>query len=99
MLLSSSAVLFPDAESSPVALAHLTVERALEAAGLERTFVRPGYFATNTLQWSSIRTGRGLLTKLPAAIVDRMMQAGGDIPGVPGDQAADAVPEVEAAPR
>lgn len=67
VLLSSSSVLFPDAESNPIALRHLTVERALREAGLGWTFVRPGYFATNMLRWRSIRTGRVLRTAFPEA--------------------------------
>jgi uncharacterized protein YbjT (DUF2867 family) len=65
VLLSSSSVLFPDAESNPIALQHITVERVLEGAGLGWTFVRPGYFATNTLRWPSIRTERVLRTAFP----------------------------------
>jgi uncharacterized protein YbjT (DUF2867 family) len=65
VLLSSSSVLWPDAEANPIARRHLAVERALDAAGLDRTFVRPGYFATNTLRWQSIRTDRLLRTAFP----------------------------------
>jgi uncharacterized protein YbjT (DUF2867 family) len=65
VLLSSSSVLFPEAAANPIAKLHLTVERALDDAGLDRTFVRPGYFATNTLRWQSIRTGRVLRTAFP----------------------------------
>lgn len=65
VLLSSSSVLFPDAESNPIGRRHLAVERALDDAGLERTFVRPGYFATNTLRWESIRTERVVRTAFP----------------------------------
>jgi uncharacterized protein YbjT (DUF2867 family) len=42
VLLSSSTVLYPDAAASPIALRHLAAERALDEAGLDRTFVRPG---------------------------------------------------------
>jgi uncharacterized protein YbjT (DUF2867 family) len=168
VLLSSSSVLSPDAESNPIALHHLAVERALEGAGLSWTFVRPGYFATNTLRWQSIRAERvlrtafpegtaspvherdiaevavrallddthrrmaypvlgagpvtareqvaaiaaalgepvrldevdedtyrsELRTQLPEVIVDRVMQARGQLPGLPGELATDAVPEV-----
>jgi uncharacterized protein YbjT (DUF2867 family) len=65
VLLSSSSVVFPDAESNPIARQHIAVERALEEAGLDWTFVRPGYFATNTLRWQSIRTERVLRTAFP----------------------------------
>ena len=40
VLLSSSTVLYPDAAASPIALRHLAAERALDEAGLDRTFVR-----------------------------------------------------------
>jgi uncharacterized protein YbjT (DUF2867 family) len=65
VLLSSASVLFPEVESNPIALRHLAVERALEEAGLGRTFVRPGFFATNALRWESIRTQRVLRTAFP----------------------------------
>ena len=65
VLLSSNSVLFPDAESNPIALRHSAAEQALEEAGLDWTFVRPGYFATNTLRWQSIRTERVLRTAFP----------------------------------
>jgi uncharacterized protein YbjT (DUF2867 family) len=67
VLLSSSSVLFPDAQDNPIAVRHLAVERALDDAGLGRTFVRPGYFATNSLRWQSIRTERVLRTAFPDA--------------------------------
>jgi uncharacterized protein YbjT (DUF2867 family) len=67
VLLSSSSVLLPDAASDPIAQRHVVVERALDETGLDRTFVRPGYFATNTLRWRSIRTGRVLCTAFPDA--------------------------------
>ncbi len=69
VLLSSSSVLVPSAPSNPIAMAHLTVERALVDAGLGWTFVRPGFFATNTLRWQSIRTERVLRTAFPEASV------------------------------
>jgi uncharacterized protein YbjT (DUF2867 family) len=67
VLLSSSSVLLPDAAANPIAQRHLAVERALDETGLARTFVRPGYFATNTLRWRSIRTERVLRTAFPDA--------------------------------
>ena len=51
VLLSSHSVLFPHPEKNPIALMHLKVEQALETSGLDWTFVRPGYLATNTLHW------------------------------------------------
>src|SRR5580693_6316703 len=69
VLLSSSTVLYPDAAASPIALRHLAAERALDEAGLDRTFVRPGYYATNALRWwQSIRTGRVLRAAFPEAV-------------------------------
>ena len=69
VLLSSSTVLSPDAEASPIAARHIAAERALDEAGLDRTFVRPGYYATNALRWwQSIRTGRVLRTAFPEAV-------------------------------
>ncbi|MDV9191875.1 NAD(P)H-binding protein [Streptomyces sp. SR27] len=64
VLLSSSSVLAPDAEENPIAASHLTAERALsaaaEAGAFRATHLRPGAFATNTLQWvHSLRDGRG----------------------------------------
>jgi uncharacterized protein YbjT (DUF2867 family) len=69
VLLSSSTVLYPDAAASPIALWHLAAERALDEAGLDRTFVRPGYYATNALRWwQSVRTKRVLRTAFPEAV-------------------------------
>ncbi|MET1076332.1 MAG: NAD(P)H-binding protein [Umezawaea sp.] len=67
VLLSSSTVLAPDATTNPISLQHSAVERALDGAGFARTFVRPGYFATNSLRWRSIRTDRVLRTAFPDA--------------------------------
>jgi uncharacterized protein YbjT (DUF2867 family) len=69
VLLSSSTVLYPDAATNPIAIRHIAAERALDEAGLDRTFVRPGYYATNALRWwQSIRTGRVLRTAFPEAV-------------------------------
>ncbi|GII95043.1 NAD(P)H-binding protein [Sinosporangium siamense] len=58
VLLSSLAASMPDPQSNPIAMMHLVVEQALEHSGLDWTFVRPGAFAANTLQWApSIRAG------------------------------------------
>lgn len=65
VLLSSASVLFPDAERNPIARSHLAVEQALDRAGLPRTFLRPSYFATNALRWTTIRTERRLRTSFP----------------------------------
>jgi hypothetical protein len=37
-------VLYPDAAASPIAVRHLAAERALDEAGLDRAFVRPGLY-------------------------------------------------------
>ena len=65
VLLSSHSVLFPNAEKNPIAAMHLNVERTVQESGLDWTFVRPGYLATNTLRWESIRTERVLRTAFP----------------------------------
>lgn len=57
VLLSSSAVLAPDAADNPIAAPHLAVEQALAASPVTATFLRPGAFAGNAHQWAhSIRT-------------------------------------------
>ena len=50
VLLSSAAVTYD--EPNEIALRHLEPERALAASGLQWTFVRPGAFMTNDLQWA-----------------------------------------------
>ncbi|GGO89405.1 SDR family oxidoreductase [Wenjunlia tyrosinilytica] len=52
VLLSSSAVLSPDAADDPIGRSHLAVEQALAASPIESTFLRPGAFATNALHWA-----------------------------------------------
>lgn len=52
VLLSSSAVLAPDAENHPIGSHHLKVERALAASTLTCTFLRPDAFASNSLGWA-----------------------------------------------
>ncbi|WP_369185431.1 SDR family oxidoreductase [Streptomyces sp. Y1] len=52
VLLSSSSVLAPGAESDPLASHSLRVERALAASGLPCTFLRADAFASNALGWS-----------------------------------------------
>ncbi|MFE5587882.1 NAD(P)H-binding protein [Kitasatospora sp. NPDC056531] len=52
VLMSSSSVNAPDAETRPLAAHHLHVEQALTASGLPCTFLRPGAFASNTLGWA-----------------------------------------------
>ncbi|MFI9835600.1 NAD(P)H-binding protein [Nonomuraea sp. NPDC051941] len=52
VLLSSSSVTAPGAETDPLASHSLQVERALTASGLTCTFLRPDAFASNALGWS-----------------------------------------------
>ncbi|WP_405439418.1 NAD(P)H-binding protein [Streptomyces avidinii] len=52
VLLSSSSVLAPGAESDPLASHSLTVERALADSALTTTFLRPDAFASNSLGWA-----------------------------------------------
>ncbi|KAB2348284.1 NAD(P)H-binding protein [Actinomadura rudentiformis] len=52
VLLSSSSVLGPDAETDPLAFHSLAVERALKASNLSCTFLRPDAFASNALGWA-----------------------------------------------
>ncbi|MET8340681.1 NAD(P)H-binding protein [Streptosporangium canum] len=52
VLLSTSSVLGPTADDDLIARSHLQVERALAASPIESTFLRPGSFASNALQWS-----------------------------------------------
>ncbi|WP_405403824.1 NAD(P)H-binding protein [Streptomyces sp. NBC_01104] len=59
VLLSSSAVLAPDAATNPIAAAHHAVEQALADSPVTATLLRPGAFAGNAHQWAeSFRSGR-----------------------------------------
>jgi uncharacterized protein YbjT (DUF2867 family) len=48
VLLSSGAVVMPGLADNPIAIWHKAVEDALEASGIGTTFLRGGFFATNT---------------------------------------------------
>lgn len=61
VLLSSASVVMPGADSNPVALWHLAVERPIAGSGIPWTFVRPGAFATNTLRWSGTVRSEGVV--------------------------------------
>ncbi|MGK4580995.1 NAD(P)H-binding protein [Kitasatospora sp. HPMI-4] len=63
VLLSSSSVLAPDAETDPLASHNLGVERALTASGLPCTFLRAGAFAGNAFAWAH-PIGHGLPVQL-----------------------------------
>lgn len=51
VLLSSAAIVNGDASRNPIAVQHRTIELAIEASGMDWTFIRPGMFATNTRWW------------------------------------------------
>lgn len=71
VLLSSSSVLGPNAETSPVARTHLNAERALAASSVPATSLRPGAFATNALAWRwSLRAGRPISLPFPGSHSD-----------------------------
>jgi uncharacterized protein YbjT (DUF2867 family) len=63
VLLSSSSVLGPEAETDPLAGHSLAVERALSASTLTCTFLRPDAFASNSLGWAHA-IGRSLPVQL-----------------------------------
>ncbi|WP_067827496.1 NAD(P)H-binding protein [Actinomadura kijaniata] len=63
VLLSSSSVLAPGAETDPLASPSLLVERALAASGLTGTFLRPDAFASNAFGWAH-PISRGLPVEL-----------------------------------
>ncbi|WP_330296513.1 NAD(P)H-binding protein [Streptomyces sp. NBC_00503] len=76
VLLSSSSVLDPDAERSPLAAAHLAVERALLASPLRTTLLRPGSFASNALAWAwSLKSGRPVHLPYPGSYCDPVHEA------------------------
>ncbi|MFB4317590.1 NmrA family NAD(P)-binding protein [Actinomadura sp. 21ATH] len=52
-VLLSSLAAADDDPANTIGLHHLEVEREIEASGLEWTFVRPGAFASNTLNWAA----------------------------------------------
>ncbi|MFE9580325.1 NAD(P)H-binding protein [Nocardia sp. NPDC006044] len=71
VLLSSSAVLDPDADANPVAKSHLDAERGLADAPMTVSVLRPGAFAGNARSWAwSIRTGAPINLPYPNAYVD-----------------------------
>ncbi|MFF8589899.1 NAD(P)H-binding protein [Streptomyces sp. NPDC015220] len=58
VLLSSAIIAEGADETHPIHVMHATVERAIQDSALEWTFLRPGAFATNALQWApQIRAG------------------------------------------
>ncbi len=70
VLLSSAAVLSPDAETDPLGRHHLLVERALRRSRLDITLLRPGTFAGNALGWApAVRAGGPVELAYPQARV------------------------------
>ena len=66
VLLSSLSVEADHAATDVIAQSHLAVEEALLASGIDWTFLRPGGFATNALQWSGpIRAERQVRMAYP----------------------------------
>jgi uncharacterized protein YbjT (DUF2867 family) len=58
VVMLSSAAALDDDPSNELAAHHLKIERAIEAAGMEWTFTRPGEFSSNALGWrEAIRAG------------------------------------------
>ncbi|MEU6055552.1 NAD(P)H-binding protein [Streptomyces xanthochromogenes] len=52
VLLSSSSVIEPGADTNAIAAMHSAVERGLERSGIPSTFLQPGGFAGNALGWA-----------------------------------------------
>ncbi|GAA4220146.1 uncharacterized protein YbjT (DUF2867 family) [Streptosporangium album] len=76
VLLSTSAVLGPAADDDPIAASHLKVEEALAASSVESTFLRPGSFASNALQWSwAIRSTGTVNLPYPGSHTDPIHEA------------------------
>ncbi|RVX45159.1 uncharacterized protein YbjT (DUF2867 family) [Nonomuraea polychroma] len=76
VLLSSSAVLAPDAETNPLAKSHVDVEHALTAAPVRTTLLRPGSFAGNALAWSwPIKAGTPVSLPYPGSHNDPIHEA------------------------
>ena len=63
VLLSSASIVGAAGRSDgPIAAHHLALERAITAAELPATFVRGGYFATNSLRWAGEVRSTGSIT-------------------------------------
>ncbi|MEV5834308.1 NAD(P)H-binding protein [Nocardia sp. NPDC052112] len=71
VLLSSSAVLDPDAVTNPVAKSHLDAELGLADAPMTVSVLRPGAFASNARGWSfAIKADRPISLPYPNAYTD-----------------------------
>ncbi|MDF9813855.1 NAD(P)H-binding protein [Streptomyces sp. SPB162] len=76
VLLSSSAVLSPDAKNDPIARQHLEVEDALASSALPCTFLRPSAFASNAFYWSwQLKTTGTVSLPYPGAHTDAIHEA------------------------
>ncbi|MGK5627224.1 NAD(P)H-binding protein [Streptomyces sp. URMC 123] len=76
VLLSASPVTAANPDLNPLARMHRAAERALIASDLPWTFLRPGAFATNTLQWAaSIRDEGVVRAPYPEAHIDAIHEA------------------------
>ena len=70
VLLSSSSVVGTDT-SNAIAQYHLAAESAAEASGLDRTFLRPNTFMSNTLRWlDQLRAGDVVRVQFPEVPTD-----------------------------
>jgi uncharacterized protein YbjT (DUF2867 family) len=95
VLLSSSAVIEPDAKSNPIALVHRAVEQSLEDSGLPFTILHPWAFATNALDWAEeIRSSSTVSVPYPDARLGAIHQ--GDIGNVAATVLADGSHQGEA---
>ncbi|GGK65633.1 NAD-dependent epimerase [Planomonospora parontospora subsp. parontospora] len=76
VLLSSSAVLAPEAEANPLAKTHADVEHALASAPVRSTLLRPGAFAGNALAWSwPVKSGAPVSLPYPGSYSDPIHEA------------------------
>ncbi|SEH01387.1 Uncharacterized conserved protein YbjT, contains NAD(P)-binding and DUF2867 domains [Nonomuraea solani] len=76
VLLSSSAVLTPDPDASPLAKSHADAERALTSSPVRSTLLRPGTFCGNAMAWSwPIKAGTPVSLPYPGAHVDAVHEA------------------------
>jgi uncharacterized protein YbjT (DUF2867 family) len=92
VLVSSSAIDEPGAATNSIATRHKAVEDALLESGPSTTILRPGAFATNSLQWAeSVRTRSTVEVPYPdawfnpihqddiAAVAQRLLDSGGHV--------------------
>ncbi|QNE20251.1 NAD(P)H-binding protein [Kribbella qitaiheensis] len=71
VVLSSAAVLSPDAERDHLAKSHLDVEHAVRDSSISTTILRPGSFAGNASAWAwPIKSGRPVSLPFPGSYND-----------------------------